>query len=281
MGLGIEAGYKSFVESGGRLEAASVPNLILKGGDLQVWRGGAWHSISLVEVVLSAGLKSFIVHHVRFLDNQLALIHYNVLKVDADAGQKAQSHDLWGFFRGDRAPVHGHVPLEHKLVFGRKGFAEKVEAHKEQVKNRFLKQKGLAAQLLWVTQVAGHTELTALRHKLLMYKKGGAWKDMLFSTDPICKDLCFEDIWKKCRKEKKLGNKRTEAVQVAQFLRFAGKGGFNLDRNMKRWTSETVGLNFVKGRDFWCQPSSGGRGSKAPWFASESTLRRLLIFLTS
>ena len=202
-----------------------------------------------------------------------------MLKVDAHVGQKVQSHDVWGFFRGDHAPVRGHVPLEHKLIFGRRGFVEKVEAHKGQVKNRFLKQKGLAAQLLWVTQVAGPAELIALRHKLLLYKKGSGWKDMLSSDDPICKDFCFEDIWGKCTKEKKLGNKRTEVVQVAQFLRFAGKSGRNLDRSIKRWTSETLGFNFVMDRDFWRQPCSGGRGSKASWFASEFTLRRLVAFL--
>ena len=139
LGLGVEAGYKAFLESGGRLDAGSVPNLSLRGDNLQLLKDGTRQNISQAEVVLHENLKSFVVQHVKFIDSQLASMQYNVLRVDPKAGQNMQSHDLWGFFRGDRAPVRGHAPLEHKLLFGRKWFDKKVEEHKEQVKGRFLK----------------------------------------------------------------------------------------------------------------------------------------------
>jgi hypothetical protein len=274
LGLGFEAGYKSFLESGGLLNAARVPALILKGGNLQMLKGGVWHMISSAEVVLSDSLKSFIVQHVKFMDSQLASMQYTVLRVDADAGHKVQSHDLWGFFRGDRAPVRGHAPLEHKLVFGGNRFAAKVEQHKKHVKSRFLKQKGLAAQLLWVTQVAGHTEHMALHHKLLMFKKGGGWTQLFSSNDQLCDELSFEDAWGKCTKEQKFNNKRTSVVRVSQFLSLAGKSNWNVERSLQ--------LRGLKNkRDYWRQPFSGGRGDRAPWVASESVLRRLWPSLTS
>jgi hypothetical protein len=243
---------------------------------------GTWQNISQAEVVLPENLKSFIVKHVKFMDDRLAAMQYAVLRVDPHAGQRVQSHDLWGFFRGDKAPVRGHAPVEHKLVFGRKGFTAKVDGHKAQVKNQFLASPGLAAQLLWVTQVASSTDPIPLKHELFMYKRGAGWQELLSLHGQIHDQLPFEDVWAKCSKERKRGNHRTAVVQVAHFLQHAGKKGRNVQRCLKNWTSKSFGLGLRMKVHFWRQPCTSGSsrgGSKKAWVASEATLRKLFTLL--
>ena len=284
LGLGVEAGYKAFMERGGRLDAGSVPNLSLRGGNLQLLKDGIWQNISQAEVVLPENLKSFIVKHVKLVDDRLAAMQYAVLRVDPHVGQKVQSVDLWGFFRGDRAPVRGHAPVEHKLVFGKKGYAAKVEGHKAQVKTQFLKRRGVVAQLLWVTQVASSTDPIPLKHELFIYKKGTDWQELLSQNDQTYDHLPFEEVWAKCIKERKQSNTRTAVVQVAHFLKCAGKGGRNVRRCLKYWTSKRCGLGLQMKEHFWRQPcmaGCGAGGSRKPWVASESTLRKLFPLLMS
>ena len=112
--------------------------------DWILWTVEALHALreqtqARMLMAMEKGTLQSAIKDLKFIDSQLASMQYNVLRVDPKAGQNMQSHDLWGFFRGDRAPVRGHALLEHKLLFGRKWFDKKVEEHKEQVKGRFLK----------------------------------------------------------------------------------------------------------------------------------------------
>ena len=186
---------------------------------------------------------------------------------------KLASYDLWGYFRGRDALVEGNVPLEHKLVFGRHEFSKNVEKHKKEVKNRYLKQKGLAGQLLWVTQVSDSKGLHVLSDRLLFCKRGSSWRSLLEWCDDFLEGRSFEDAWAGCRQQPKATRFRTKVVLLADFLRQAGKGGRHLARQVEVWSSQPNRWK-LKPDDF-CKQLCVGRGKAERWVASEAVLRKL------
>ena len=195
-GLGWEACYGHFFDHGG-FRKPKFKALKLRGGDLQQLKRKKWVDVPGVDVVLPEALAEFLEKRVDYVHHRLSDLKCWVKAVDKPTGARGVSTDLWLCFFGHQAPVRGNLGLEHKFVFGFRVVGKEIQKHKRTAKARLQKLKGVAGQLLWVSQVSNSKKLKVVRDELWLYTRGGAKKKLPLEL-PAPARLSFDDAWGLC-----------------------------------------------------------------------------------
>ena len=246
----------------------------LRGGALEYLERDGWCSLGAVDVVLPEHVVEFLEKRVEFMQDKLASLKCWVKRVDAPAPGSSRSRDLWTSFWGPDALADGNLGLEHKFVFGRRGFGAAAEKHQKEARQRFRNLRGVSGQLLWLAQVSDSATLSVLQDKLyILLDAAGHWKELRLQV-PRSKPLRFDGVWGACEQDGKRENKRTRVVRVAEFLQNAGVPSRKPLQRISGWTSGSMKLGLKKGVHFWTQQWAQGRGQH-PWVASKATLRKV------
>jgi hypothetical protein len=166
-------------------------------------------------------------------------------------GPRSGSYDITGFFRKG-VPVCGACVLENKLIFGRKGFEQKLAGHKATAAQSFqaalARGQRLAAQLLLVTQVSCTRTPATLRSELWILAVGGGWAPLRPRAQCATVRTC-EGTWGQCATE--LVHRGQEVRLLSEFYGLLGLRAHNVGRDVQIWTAQGKGHTTIQKSDLF------------------------------